>query len=182
MYKEIVQKNMRDIYRKVNWNAAVLAIAVASILAIAPSVTMAAAQRGGGGGNPHFVGGEPQCTLTGETVRCTGASIAGLGANERVTVSLVVEGTCEVECENPGGNIAPGQDTEASGETTTTVTCDQNGRCNIPAQTATLEEPTQQDLRNACPNRSWTPMVGECTATGFTYTITARGFQFTDSG
>ena len=173
---------MKNIYRKVNWNAAVLAIALASILVIAPSISMAAAQKTKGGGNPHFVGGEPTCTLTGETVECTGASIAGLGSNQVVNVVLEITGSCEVECENPGGNIAPGQDTEASGTTERTFTSDKNGRVNISPLSATLEEPTQQQLRNACPNRSWTPMVGECTATGFTYTITARGFQFSDSG
>ena len=160
-------------------NTAVLAIALASILAIAPSVTMAAAQKTGG--NPHYVGPAPECQLNGNTAECSGFSLAGLGANERITVTLEVEGTCEVTCTNPAGNIAPGQDTETSGTTTQTVTCDKNGRCNVGPTTATLDEPTTADLSKACPNRKWTPTVEECTATGATLTIQARGFSDTIS-
>ena len=84
-------------------------IAIASILAIAP--IMAAAQ------NPHYVR-EPTLTLSGNTARSSAFSIAGLGSDATVTATLVVKGTCDVQCKNKGGNIAPGQDTEAVGSTT----------------------------------------------------------------
>ena len=61
---------------------------------------------------PHFKkGGIPKCTITGgstsQTTTCT-ASLAGLG-NEDVVVKLSTSGFAVYQCQNGGGNTAPGQ-------------------------------------------------------------------------
>ena len=74
-----------------------LAVAVAGTLALSPA---ASAQKG------HFVG-KPTCTDQGTFVECTG-KVAGLGSTTfRVDVSAA--GVADVECTNPGGEVAQGQ-------------------------------------------------------------------------
>src|SRR6266508_3052350 len=80
----------------------VLIVGCAS-LALAVPVALAA--------SPHFKkGGEPVCTFSGTTsipVTCTG-TLAGLG-NEDLNLHLSVSGSALYQCQNGGGNLAPGQ-------------------------------------------------------------------------
>src|SRR5829696_1804495 len=101
-------------------------IAVLSLLVTAFAAVPALAQ------NPHFIG---QLTGTdlGTTLEVSG-KVAGLG-NEPVNVVVEAEGIATVECENPGGNVAPGQDTavDVSGETGPITP--RNGQITFTAET-----------------------------------------------
>lgn len=103
----------------------------------------------------HFIegGGGTTCTDTGTTMTCVG-KVAGLGGT---TFEIVVEapGTAVVECINPAGNRAPGQDTsiDATGTTDPQPT-PRNGQYRFRVSTDT---PSVAD--SACPNPQWTPVV-----------------------
>lgn len=70
--------------------------------------------------SPHFKkGGEPVCTFSGTTsipVTCTG-TLAGLG-NEDLNIHLAVSGFALYQCQNAGGNTAPGQNRVLAGPAT----------------------------------------------------------------
>src|SRR2546425_10431462 len=70
--------------------------------------------------SPHFKkGGEPVCTFSGTTsipVTCTG-TLAGLG-NEDLDLHLSVSGFALYQCQNGGGNTAPGQNKVSEGPAT----------------------------------------------------------------
>jgi hypothetical protein len=125
--------------------AGIVAVVVA---ALTLSATIVLAQSG------HFVTGgnnAPTCTDLGTTLRCTG-KVAGLGG-ETFRIDLVATGTVIVQCRNPGGNVAPGQNTtmQLTGSTGTLST-PQNGQYRFTIST------TQPQLSSSlCPNPQWTP-------------------------
>lgn len=105
----------------------------------------------------HFVTGganEPMCTDEGTTVLCDG-KVAGLGGT---TFEIVVEaeGVAEVECRNPGGNVAPGQDTEVEvAGTSGPLETPRNGQHEFAVET---DEPSVPNTPT-CPNPQWTAEV-----------------------
>src|SRR6266496_3262016 len=74
--------------------------------------------------SPHFKkGGEPVCTFSGTTsipVACTG-TLAGLG-NQDLNLHLAVSGFALYQCQNGGGNTAPGQNKVLEGPATSYTT------------------------------------------------------------
>jgi hypothetical protein len=109
----------------------------------------------------HFITGganEPTCTDIGTQVLCTG-KVAGLGGT---TFEITVEapGIASVECENPGGNIAPGQDTAvtAAGSSGPLPT-PRNGRYEFSIMT---DPPTVPNFPT-CPNPGWIAHVVDVT-------------------
>src|SRR3982751_4956612 len=76
--------------------------------------------------SPHFKhGGEPVCTITGggtnsTSTTCTG-SLTGLGGGD-VTINTTVSGSAVYQCQNNGGQIAPGQNRVLVGPATTPTT------------------------------------------------------------
>jgi hypothetical protein len=113
--------------------------------------------------NAHFVR-EVRARDLGTQLQVSG-SIAGLG-NQDVDVIVVAEGIASIECTNPGGNVAPGQDTELvlTGEQLSLEP--KNGRVNF---TVVTEEPVAPD--EACPNPQWTPEVTDVEFTSYTITV-----------
>jgi hypothetical protein len=121
--------------------------------------------------SPHFVGGGPTFTDEGTTLNAVG-SVAGLG-NEDLTVVLDATGIASVECVNPGGNRAPGQDTsvDVSGEVTDIEV--KNGRAFFNVST---NEPVVTGAE-ACPNPQWTAVVTDVAFSDATLTFFQGGEQ-----
>jgi hypothetical protein len=124
------------------------ALAAVAVLAL-PSV--ASAQSG------HFLtggGNAPDCTDLGTQLECSG-KVAGLGGTTfEITVSA--PGIATVECINPAGNRAPGQDTavDAAG-TSGPLPTPRNGQFQFTVRT---DPPTVPNFPT-CPNPKWTAEV-----------------------
>jgi hypothetical protein len=131
----------------------VIALAVLVGVLMIPSVALA--QSG------HFVTGgnnAPTCTDIGTQLTCTG-KVAGLGGT---TFEITVEapGVASVECENPGGNIAPGQDTSITATATTgPLPTPRNGHFEF---SITTDAPTVPNFPT-CPNPMWIAHVVDVT-------------------
>ena len=128
--------------------------------------------------SPHFKkGGEPTCTFSGTTsipVTCTG-TLAGLG-NEDLLLKLSVSGFALYQCQNGGGNIAPGQNRVLEGPATssTLVPSDaiKNGNLTFTTEPATLTaDPTVSGAVAGCPNNNWTGVNPTVTPTSITLDI-----------
>jgi hypothetical protein len=126
-----------------------LALAAVAVLAL-PGV--ASAQSG------HFVQ-DQTCTDEGTTVLCSG-KVAGLGGTT-FTITVEASGTAEVVCINPGGNRAPGQDTEVtvSGSSGPLPT-PRNGQFRYSLES---DDPEPLPPTPTCPNASWTPDIVDVT-------------------
>ena len=92
-----------------------------------------------------------QSSLTVGTRVC----LTGLG-NEDLFVDIEATGIGEIECENPGGNVAPGQDTEISAGGGLVIPQEEikNGNVCFTVSTDPVDE-DQLDDGAICPNDSW---------------------------
>jgi hypothetical protein len=131
-----------------------IAIAIAALAAfvgLALGAAPAYAQSG------HFIesgAGAPKCTDLGTQLQCTG-KVAGLGGTT-FEITLQVSGIATVECTNPGGNVAPGQDTAVDASASTgPLPTPRNGQFEFSLTTAT---PTVPNFPT-CPNPGWTATV-----------------------
>jgi|SRR5215207_1714582 len=151
-------------------------IAVLSMLLMAFSASVALAQVA----NPHFLPqtGTPSCTISGsgasKTVVCTG-TLAGLG-NEDVLITTTVSGFAVYQCQNQGGNIAPGQNKVLVGPSVTPTLISageiRNGRLTFTTNANTLSAPTTVTAAQAgCPNANWTGVNPTVTVTSVTLTV-----------
>src|SRR5215470_2369565 len=113
--------------------------------------------------SPHFKkGGEPTCTFSGTTsipVTCTG-TLAGLG-NQDLNIHLAVSGFALYQCQNGGGNTAPGQNKvlegPATSDTAIPASAIKNGNLVFATNPATLTAAATVDAATAgCPNGNWT--------------------------
>jgi len=95
----------------------------------------------------HFVKG-PVLTDAGTTLVVSG-KLAGLGVGD-VTIAVAASGVASVECTNPGGNIAPGQDTAISAGGSITLPAAKNGTLTFSVATIEPSIPS-----SACPNDGW---------------------------
>jgi hypothetical protein len=128
--------------------------------------------------SPHFKkGGEPVCTFTGTTsipVSCTGV-LAGLG-NDDLNIHLSVSGFALYQCQNAGGNTAPGQNRVLAGpaESDTAIPADaiKNGNLRFTTNPAILTAaPTVDAATAGCPNPNWTGVNPVLTLTDITLDI-----------
>ena len=133
-------------------------IAVLSLIVAALAAVPALAQ------NPHFVG-QLVGRDAGTQLQVSG-KVAGLG-NEPVNVLVEAEGIAEVQCRNPGGNIAPGQDTEVDVVGQSGPIQPRHGQITFSVLTAT---PTVSGAE-ACPNPQWTAEVTDVRFTSATVTV-----------
>jgi hypothetical protein len=139
----------------------------------------------------HFThGGTPTCTITAivtatdtsQSVACTG-ELAGLG-NVDLVLDLSVSGFAVYQCQNNGGNIAPGQNRVAVGpavsETTIPANAIKNGRTKFTTNAAVLSAPlTVSGAVAGCPNQNWTGVNPVVTVTSITLKISQTDLLFT---
>jgi hypothetical protein len=141
---------------------------VTSIFLLAMSASVALAQ------NPHFKPqtGQPTCTITtnGSTasVVCSG-TLAGL-ANDDLVILVTVSGFAIYQCQNGGGNTAPGQNRVLVGPVVapTDISGDEfkNGNLKFTTDPATLTAPpTVSGAAAGCPNPNWTGVNPTLTVT-----------------
>jgi hypothetical protein len=125
-----------------------------SLFIVMVMATAALAQSG------HFVG-TPTCTDVGTQLECSG-KVAGLGGVRfRIEVS-VEDAVASVECENPAGNVAPGQSFSfdplgSTGE----IRTPRNGQFKFRLST---DEPSAP--AGSCPNSKWTATVTDVEFSG----------------
>jgi hypothetical protein len=134
--------------------------------------------------SPHFKhGGTPTCTISGggttsTSTTCTG-SLTGLGGGD-VVLSTTVRGFAVYQCQNPGGNLAPGQNRVLVGPSTTPTTIPgneiKNGNLTFTTNPAVLSASSTTSGSNAgCPNGQWTGVNPSLTLTSITLTISQSG-------
>lgn len=145
-----------------------IAIILTAVALMFPTALAALAQSG------HFLTGgnnAPSCEDIGTQVECTG-KVAGLGGTT-FEITVVANGVAEVVCINPGGNRAPGQDTNVtvSGSTTPLPT-PRNGQFRF---TITTNDPGPLPATPTCPNPQWTPIIVDVHFTTATLTLLEDG-------
>jgi hypothetical protein len=140
-----------------------LLLAAVAVAALAfPSI--ASAQSG------HFVG-TPTCTDEGTTFECSG-KVAGLGGTTFRITATAPDSLATVECRNPGGNVAPGQDTSvAAGGTTGPLDTPRNGQFRFNVES---DEPVVPRTPT-CPNNKWTPDITDVTFGDVTLRLRENG-------
>lgn len=118
----------------------------------------------------HFVG-TPTCTDQGVTVECSG-KVAGLGGTT-FEITVEADGVATVECTNPGGNVAPGQDTDVtvSGSSGPLET-PRNGQFRFSLES---DDPNPLPATPTCPNNQWTPEITDVTFGDATITLFEDG-------
>ena len=127
--------------------------------------------------SPHYKkGGQPVCTVSGDTVTCSTGTVAGLG-NFDVEVSIFFNASQNQLCHAPGasGQTAQGQN-PAIGSGGAGISIPKgdikNGTLIVPSISATANI-TASDAEGAgCPNPNWTVTLdGPVTISGGVYTF-----------
>ena len=119
---------------------------------------------------------------TSQSVTCTG-ELAGLG-NTDLVLSLTVSGFAVYQCQNPGGNIAPGQNRVLVGPAITPTivpgSAIKNGRTAFTTDPAVLSAlSTVSRAAAGCPNGQWTGVNPVVTVTNITLQISQTSLLFT---
>jgi hypothetical protein len=147
---------------------AIAVTALGTLVGLAFAAAPASAQSG------HFVtggGNAPACTDEGTTVECTG-KVAGLGGTT-FEITIAADGIASVECTNPGGNVAPGQDTAVTvAGTTTPLPTPRNGQFIFTVET---DDPEPLPPTPTCPNDQWVPNIVDVAFTEATLTLLEDG-------
>ena len=153
-----------------------VAAAVVAVFGALSAVAIAA--------SPHFKkGGEPVCTITGSGTNSTSttckATLAGLGEGD-LQINTTVSGFAVYQCQNQGGNIAPGQNRVLVGPVTAPTTIPsssiKNGNVSFTTNPAVLSAPdTVSGQEAGCPNANWTGVNPTLTVTNISLTIAQNG-------
>lgn len=99
----------------------------------------------------------------------TSGKLAGLGEGD-VTVTVNASGIASVECTNPGGNVAPGQDTAVATTGSITLPSAKNGNLVFSVATQAPSIPS-----SACPNDKWSAEAVDVAFGGGTITVSQGG-------
>jgi hypothetical protein len=146
-----------DLRKESNIMKRVFVVAALALSALLVMASAASAQ------NPHFKrNGSPVCTVTvsgnSAGTSCSGA-LAGLG-NDDLLLELTTSGDAVYQCQNAGGNTAPGQNRVLIGPSVTPVLipADEIKNGNLAFSIAnTLTAPaTVTGAEAGCPNPNWT--------------------------
>jgi hypothetical protein len=160
-------------------------IAVLSLMAVALAAVpvLAATNFANAPSGAHYKNrfAEPVCSSTTDpdtgaiTVSCTGTQIGGVG-NTNATLSLVVSGTANFVCHNPGNeNIVEPHSGTATDTTTVPLAPSRNGTLIVPPVEGSIS-PEEAAAQFSCPNANWTEEFTGFTDTSFTYSLTFAGF------
>jgi hypothetical protein len=133
--------------------------------------------------SPHFKhGGSPTCTISGSTTSksttCT-ASLTGLGGGD-VDIAVTTSGSAVYQCQNGGGNTAPGQNRVLVGPVTEPTHINgteiKNGNLTFVTEPAVLTAPsTVSGAQAGCPNANWTGVNPTLLLTNISMTIAQGG-------
>ena len=134
--------------------------------------------------SPHFKkGGAPTCTVTStsapsSSTTCT-ASLAGLG-NATVVVQTSVNGSAVYQCQNGGGNTAPGQNKVLEGPVSAPTdipsSAVKNGNLTFTTNPVVLAAAnTVSGAAAGCPNPNWTGVSPTLTLTNVQLDISQGG-------
>jgi len=147
---------------------------VLAVLSVAALTTTAAFAS-----NVHFKkGGSPTCTISGTgttsiTTSCTG-TVTGLGGAD-IEIDLTTSGFAVYQCQNNGGQIAPGQNRVLEGPNTTPTFIPgsevKNG--NLTFTVSNADDPltasgTATAADAGCPSSNWTGVNPKLTLTDIT--------------
>jgi len=153
----------------------IASVAAICLLAGLSSVALAA--------NAHFKkGGAPVCNVSqsgsSSSTTCTG-SLTGLGFGD-VDLETTVSGFAVYQCQNGGGNTAPGQNRVQVGPATSPTIIPgnevKNGNLTFTTNPAVLSAPsTVSGSAAGCPNSNWTGVNPTLTVTGITLKISQGG-------
>ena len=153
--------------------------AVISKLTVAVVLLSAFAMTSAWAASPHFKrGGEPTCTTatsgSSASVVCT-AKLAGLG-NDDLLITVTVSGEAVYQCQNAGGNTAPGQNRVLIGPAVAPTFIDadaiKNGNLTFTTNPAVLTAPaTVSGAAAGCPNPNWTGVNPVLTVTDISLVI-----------
>jgi hypothetical protein len=104
--------------------------------------------------------------------------VHGQGRRSRrddLEITIEADGIASVECTNPGGNVAPGQDTAVTvAGTTGPLPTPRNGQFVFTIET---DEPPQPPPTPTCPNEMWTANIVDVAFTTATLTLFEDGVQ-----
>jgi hypothetical protein len=144
-------------------------IALVAAVALTMSADVAFAQSG------HFNDRTWTCTDIGTQVECSG-KVSGLGGTT-FQVTLTASGIGSVECTNPGGNVAPGQDTAIAAEGDSgQIPTPRNGNFTFDGANAITTVAPVVPNTPTCPNAGWTATVVDVMFTSdATLTLTEDG-------
>ena len=117
-----------------------------------------------GTGRPKFARQFTDCAFSTATITCD-YKIDGLGNTAVVDVFLTAPVHVEADCQNPGGNVAPGQAFETSVTASQLNLRPENGQItsSISIDASDAEDPGASEV---CPNPQWTVVNVRETFTG----------------
>jgi hypothetical protein len=153
------------------------------VLVLAPLLALVFAAAPAAAASVHFKkGGSPTCTIatsTGTSSTTCSAVMAGLG-NGDVDLALTVAGFALYQCQNGGGNTAPGQNKVLVGPVTEPTHIPgveiKNGNLSFTTNPAVLTAPgTVTGAQAGCPNPNWTGVNPTLTTTSITLDISQSG-------